>query len=419
MNTVTTKIIGLVVFLGLVVGAFWYFANSEVTKTEPVHVDSPEAQPGDPPVAEPPVERIYYVQEENGEGVIYGADFDEATVQITNSQPYVYTGVPIEQTGELHLSPNKQFVVVELRSEMSDFAIWSLVTGEKIRFRVDGKTPRGLRLLAWSWDSQYVFAQVSRGIERGLWRINILEDTDHHLYDDITYSGLGMISAAITHDQSTIMYSFTRGLGQGSELWTMDWDGNNRQQMMTDAWSIVGGMQYSADESRITYIRQPDGATPFTLADIWVMNADGSNPVLISQSASGGRGFVPLWSPDNQTVAFVTMENPTDSSARRNSDELRHNIHLGNADTGDSWPLLPLTGEVNYYPSWSPSGKALVFISDQGGVADVWYIEQDGTGMQPVLTSGKPTAYPVWSVGFQLIFFPVAFQTVWRGNEHE
>jgi Tol biopolymer transport system component len=50
------------------------------------------------------------------------------------------------------------------------------------------------------------------------------------------------------------------------------------------------------------------------------------------------------------------------------------------------------------YPRWSPDGSRLVFQSDRSGRYELWSIQADGSGREPVTqTTGDPLSYPVWS----------------------
>jgi Tol biopolymer transport system component len=74
-------------------------------------------------------------------------------------------------------------------------------------------------------------------------------------------------------------------------------------------------------------------------SDIYVMNADGTNPVLLTnQEVSNGN---PVWSPDSTKIAF-------DSSRDGNSE-----IYVINAD-GSNLVRLTDNDANDYAPAWSP-----------------------------------------------------------------
>jgi Tol biopolymer transport system component len=66
---------------------------------------------------------------------------------------------------------------------------------------------------------------------------------------------------------------------------------------------------WSPDGTRIAFMGGPDGPTEY---DIWVMNADGSNPVQLTDSP--GPDWWPAWSPDGTRIAFASVRDDCASS---------------------------------------------------------------------------------------------------------
>jgi dipeptidyl aminopeptidase/acylaminoacyl peptidase len=139
------------------------------------------------------------------------------------------------------------------------------------------------------------------------------------------------------------------------------------------------GPTWSPDGSKIAFIRQelvpdpddPDGGFDWQI-DIWVMNADGSGQVNITDDDAFEAG--PTWSPDGSKIAFdkggdLWVMNP-DGSEQRN---------------------VTNTGYVNgryvgeYDPDWSPDGKKLAFASNRHyNKYEVYTMNLDGTGLTNV-----------------------------------
>ena len=149
---------------------------------------------------------------------------------------------------------------------------------------------------------------------------------------------------AFSPDGGRVLYAVSRGLGFGSEMWLMDWDGRNER---------------------------------------------------VIAPADAGHGYPPAWSPDGRQVAFVARENPGDSAADVAAPYLESNIHLADVASGRARAVTQFEGALTDGPAWSPDGAWLAFSADAGGVADVWLVEVASGAAQQV-TQGADARYPVW-----------------------
>jgi Tol biopolymer transport system component len=82
----------------------------------------------------------------------------------------------------------------------------------------------------------------------------------------------------------------------------------------------------------------------------------------------------PAWSPDGRSIAFVTDRFSSDLSIL-NIGELQ--MALLNPETGEMEKIPGFAGAQNINPQWSPDSKALFFLSDQNGIADIYRIDLD------------------------------------------
>lgn len=172
--------------------------------------------------------------------------------------------------------------------------------------------------------------------------------------------------AAFTYDLGTnpinrdFTFSFSRGMGQGSELWLARHDGNVVQQLYADRYNYISFARYSPDGKQIAFIKIPDSQTPFTVGELWVLNADGSNSRKLAD-ADAGHGYAANWSPDGKQIAFVKRENPEDPQADQSQESLISNIHLLDLQTGHEKPITKFTNGHVETPHWSPDGNMLAF----------------------------------------------------------
>src|SRR5882757_3013326 len=124
------------------------------------------------------------------------------------------------------------------------------------------------------------------------------------------------------------------------------------------------GPQFSPDGQRIAFMSDRSG--PW---QIWMSNADGSDPKQVSFTDSGG---TPRWSPDGRSIAF---DAPLDGGTY---------VFVAPIDNPES--ARPLAeGRV---PSFSRDGKFVYFASDRTGDWQVWKVPVSGKGEIQVTRRG-------------------------------
>ncbi len=95
-----------------------------------------------------------------------------------------------------------------------------------------------------------------------------------------------------------------------SFLFTVPVRGGNAARL-AGTWAYQ--QSFSRDARKIAYIQPADLETGARKSDLWIVNADGSNPVKLTDSP--GRVKSPVFSPDGRMIA-VTHQAGTDSSSR-------------------------------------------------------------------------------------------------------
>ncbi len=208
-------------------------------------------------------------------------------------------------------------------------------------------------------------------------------------------------------NQREFTFTFSHGLGQGSELWLAKRDGNVVEQLYADPYNYISFARWSSDEEQIAFIKIPDTPTPFTVGELWVMDAAGSNARQLAD-ADAGHGFAANWSPDGKRIAFVARENPEDERADQSSESLISNIYIVEVEAGELTQLTHLTEGHAETPFWSPDGNSLAFnvvingrievrIADVGRVGSSESSDpyQDPTGeIRSLIT--ESTCCPAW-----------------------
>jgi TolB protein len=140
---------------------------------------------------------------------------------------------------------------------------------------------------------------------------------------------------------------------------------------------------YSPDGQKIIFSR-PSGRNNYN--DIWIMNADGSNMVNLTNTPDNIEAF-PSFSPDGNKIVY-TFGSPAGIE-----------IYTSNADGSNRKPLT--TRGYDLLPVWSPDGTRIAFTSLRGAQIrngyQIWVVNADGTGLKSVTSNPFINEYPVWS----------------------
>ncbi|MCG7948454.1 MAG: hypothetical protein N0C84_19120 [Candidatus Thiodiazotropha taylori] len=193
-------------------------------------------------------------------------------------------------------------------------------------------------------------------------------------------SGLTALTDNPKYDAEPIVSADGKWIVFGSQregdfdIYRMDVDGDNVQRL-TDTEGYDGGPWISPDSTKIVWRAwHPTSAAEkaqwqenmkqdyvqSTPLDIWVMNADGSNKIRLTDN--GATNWAPSWHPDGKRIVFSS-----------NMDDWRddyktygHNfeLYLINSD-GSGLERITYNKIFDSFPMFSPNGKKIVFGSNR------------------------------------------------------
>lgn len=262
-------------------------------------------------------------------------------------------------------APAGKFLSIELSCPNGQIVLFLDTVSESV---IQPFADTDSHFLSWASDGRSAYLKVD-----SLGTIRIVRVTPNGRREELETTAWTYDLAA-KPDSSDFIFTFSRGLGYGSEMTLSQSNSRDVQQLYVDRFHYLSFARYSPDGSRIAFIKIPDTATPFTVGVLWVMDADTSNPRKLAD-ADAGHGYAANWSPDGEWIAFVKRENPRDTSADQSPDSLISNIYLVNVHSGEERQVTSLTNGRAETPHWSPDGNTLAFQTVLDGRMEVHFAD--------------------------------------------
>lgn len=145
-----------------------------------------------------------------------------------------------------------------------------------------------------------------------------------------------------------------------------------------------------AFSTRIAYLNV-EGTPPSQRYKLTVADADGANPYVIANS--GEPIMSPAWSPDGQSLAYVSFENKMAA------------IYVQALKSGERRRVSARAG-INGAPAWSPDGKKLALtLSRKDGDVDVYTLELASQVLTRVTFDPAIDTEPSWSLDGSKLYF--------------
>jgi Tol biopolymer transport system component len=182
-------------------------------------------------------------------------------------------------------------------------------------------------------------------------------------------------------------------LARDRDIWIMNADGSNPRQLTkstADEYQPV----FSPDGKKILYVSDERGSP-----DIWVMDRDGSNKTRLTRDKGIERD--PAWSPDGKKIVYAALPLEADN----------FDLWIMDAD-GSNKIQLTQTPSNEITPAWSPDGKYIAFASDEGGNLDIYLIDPDGKNRTKLISTAGYEYQPDWSPDGSKIAY-----TAWGAEE--
>ena len=191
----------------------------------------------------------------------------------------------------------------------------------------------------------------------------------------------------ISSDGSKIAYCSLRDTIY-SQIYVMNVDGTGTKRLSNINTGDACGPVWSHDGKKIAYYAFAL-TSPSRNPEIWVMDADGSNPKKLTD-----HGMDPSWSPDDRQIAFASHRDGIFQIYAMNFDGSNvHRLTKHNAEDSN--------------PAWAPDGGAIAYISATGDDRrGLFLMGADGSEPHGIAHSKhQDFCFPSWSPDSKTLAF--------------
>jgi Tol biopolymer transport system component len=170
-----------------------------------------------------------------------------------------------------------------------------------------------------------------------------------------------------------------------ADIWVMDADGSNQTNLTNTPDTNEGQPAWSSDGTRIAFTNDQDEVGGFS--DIWVMDADGSNQTNLTKTpdapdADNFHEYQPSWAPDGAQIAFVR-----ELEGQIFSEQADIFVMDTDPDTNDATNITNSdASEID--PVWSPDGTKIAFAGVRDSGFEIVTMDPDGQN-EEILTGDR------------------------------
>jgi Tol biopolymer transport system component len=233
---------------------------------------------------------------------------------------------------------------------------------------------------AWSPDGRTI-AFVSD--QTGMWNLWVV-DPDGRGARGLTFDGFQYLSPVFTRDSAAIAVASDRGspTRAWTDLWLIERDGSRERRLISETPSVKEfAPALSRDGRLLGYLDLPMSRPP--QYRLLVTELPGGIPRVLTEE---GVIFSPIrFSPDGLQVLFSAARSGTAADVWVMGVE------------GSGARALTMRPATDTAGDWSPDGRTIVFVSDQGGHDELWLMDAQGQNARQLTYDAATASMPAFS----------------------
>ncbi|MCI0777636.1 MAG: PD40 domain-containing protein [Chloroflexi bacterium] len=304
-------------------------------------------------------QRIVFISDRDGNAEVY-------VMNSNGSDVLRLTETPAEELSPVWSPLGDTIAFIRIDGESTAFfAIDADGTNERLLAETDVLYSR-LSDAAWSPDGSQLVLQLAQDGNTNLFVVS-----SDGSGQEVLSENAELFVASWAPDGERILIQ--AGLAPAPRLFSVRPDGTDQLELTEDARFA----SWSPDASQIAFVSERDGNS-----EVYVMNADGTGLVNVSQSdGPDGGSFGPVWSPDGSQLAFASFRDGRAQILAVNPD--------GSGLITVASPSGSTVSRVDQIV-WSPDGSRIAFAAAIGELnqdSDVLVVNADGTGVRNLTDS--------------------------------
>lgn len=238
------------------------------------------------------------------------------------------------------------------------------------------------RILQWSTDSSALL--LKNLVSQTIWLAGMNGSLNQVLIADEPRGVLTAAFAPRSGNLTFVDYDRTYNIGL---------DGAHRLPLLENGIEGNTFLRYSPDGTKLAFVRVQRLNT-YNAGELWIANADGSNPQRLS--VGGSQDFDPVWSHDGRLIVFIHRENLESVLADQDPSLLVSDIWMIDLSTRTLRPLSKFHAKRVRQPAISVDDQRITFVANDSGFDEIWNADLQGTDPYPITHDKRSVLYPMW-----------------------